>query len=170
MLHTDSAATIAASRSWRAALMATWCLLLPTAASAQESQRETEPDLSELIAPTTERPPFVPPPSCAHVIRTPEYRDGGFAGMVRTIYQHTKWPASPMLNAQYIEEGKVWVEFDVGSDGKVYDARVAVSLRPDFDKEALKGVKALGEFIPGVDATGRPATITMAVPVEFKIR
>ncbi|GAA4027502.1 hypothetical protein GCM10022409_09390 [Hymenobacter glaciei] len=67
-------------------------------------------------------------------------------------------------------EGNVWVAFDVGTDGKVYDARVVRSLLPDFDIEAIKTVCALGKFVPGADTTNNPATVTLTVPILFKIR
>lgn len=165
MPHPDSAVTAAAFRSWRAALVAA-LLLLAMAARAQQSQRETEPDLSGLVVPATERPPLIPPPSGAHVIQVPQYIDGGQKGMMRVIYQRLRWPKR-MLGCV---EGNVWVASDVGTDGKVYDARVARSLLPDFDIEALKAVRALGTFIPGADAASNPATITLTVPVVFKIR
>lgn len=167
MPHSDSIAAAAASKSWRAALVAALIVLLPGAARAQQSQQQTEPDLSGLVVSATERPPLIPPPSGAHIIQAPQYIDGGQKGMMRTIYQHLRWP---QIGRVVCVEGNVWVTFDVGTDGKVYDARVIRGLYPDFDTEATKAVRALGTFVPGADAATTPATISLTIPVLFKIR
>ena len=165
MPHPNSAATTVACRNWRGALVA--LLLLPAAARAQQVPPKAEPDLSDLVAPATERPPLVPPPSGAHLIQAPQYIDGGQKGMMRTIYQHLRWP---QIGRVVCVEGNVRVTFDVGTDGKVYDARVVRGLYPDFDAEALKAVRSLGTFMPSADATTNPATISLTIPVQFKIR
>lgn len=137
-------------------------------AQVRQPQLETaiDLDLSELKLPSTERPPFVPPPTTVcHIQSGPEYLDGGEAGMRRFIQQHVRWPAN---GGSICAEGRVWIMFDVGTDGKVYDARVAKSLHPLLDAEALKGVRALGLFKPAV-AGDKPITISVTVPVKFLI-
>ena len=126
-------------------------------------------DFDRLAVPATERPPLVPPPTDRHVVRAPQYRDGGYAGLVRSLNAHTRWPSPQLANGLRVE-GTVWVVFDVGADGRVYDARVAQRLHPLWDAAAVRGVRGLGEFIPGLDTSGWPATITLAAPVVFKLK
>jgi TonB family protein len=164
MSYPNLAATAAVCRSWRAVVV---MVLLAAAARAQQPQQQAEPDLSDLVIPATERPPLIPPPSGAHVIQAPQYIDGGQKGMMLTIYQHLRWP---QIGGVVCVEGNVWVTFDVGTDGKVYDARVIRGLYPDFDTEAIRVVRSLGTFVPGADATTNPATISLTVPILFKIR
>ena len=87
--------------------------------------------------------------------------------MMHAIYQHLR---RPQIGRVVCVEGNVWVAFGVGTDGMVYDVRIVRSLYPDFDVKAIKAVRAIGKFVPGADAANAPATITLIVPIQFKIR
>jgi TonB family protein len=132
-------------------------------------EKEIEPHLEELAEwpkpIPTERPASVPPPIPSLFMEfAPVYKDGGSKGMMRAIYKNLHWPDTS--NSRPIE-GRLFVGFDVGSDGKVYDARIVKSLSPAYDAEALKSVKMLGEFKPASGGNGRPITTSYALPVDF---
>ena len=132
-------------------------------------EKQAEPDLKELAEwskPTpTERPVSVPLPSSHRaMLSAPVYKDGGSNGMVLAIRNNLHWPDATLVQPM---EGRVFVTFDVGSNGKVYDAMIVKSMHPLYDAEALKAVKALGEFKPATDGTGQPITIRFTLPVYF---
>lgn len=62
--------------------------------------------------------------------------------------------------------GTVRIRFTVGADGKVSNLKVARSLRPDYDTEALRIVCDGPAWQPGI-ADGRRAALSMEVAVPF---
>lgn len=67
-------------------------------------------------------------------------------------------------------EGKprVIVQFCVMKDGSVDSVKVARSLGPQFDAEAVRVVKSLPKFTPGMEH-GELADIGYTLPVNFNL-
>lgn len=65
------------------------------------------------------------------------------------------------------KEGAVWVKFIVNPDGNVSDAEVTKTMGKEYDAEALRVVRAMPKWEPGVQG-GTPVKVWMRVPVKFK--
>ncbi len=66
-------------------------------------------------------------------------------------------------------QGRVVVEFVVGKDGSITNARVVRTRHPALDKEALRVIKAMPNWIPGRH-NGQPVKVTYTLPVTFKLQ
>lgn len=96
--------------------------------------------------------------------RTPEF-PGGEAELYRFMAMNIKYPAEAMDAGQ---EGRVVVGFTVQADGKVTDPRILRGVCPALDREALRIVGMMPDWIPGT-RDGQPLNCSMAVPVQFKL-
>jgi TonB family protein len=65
-------------------------------------------------------------------------------------------------------EGKVFVAFVVGTEGKVEDIRVMKGVHPLLDAEALRAVSLLPAFKPGKQ-NGRPVRVAFTLPIGFRL-
>ena len=65
-------------------------------------------------------------------------------------------------------QGRVMVEFIIGKDGKVRNARVVRGVSEELDAEALKVVAASPKWKPG-RVNGQKVNCSMTVPVEFRL-
>lgn len=65
-------------------------------------------------------------------------------------------------------QGIVWVEFTIESDGSITDPKVTTPLFPPCDEEALRAVKAMPKWIPGL-YRGLPVRTSYRLPITFKM-
>lgn len=69
-------------------------------------------------------------------------------------------------------EGTVFVEFVVGSDGKVRDAEVVEatsdSVKQNFSEEALRVVSNMPTWIAGTQG-GKPVDVRVSLPITFQL-
>ena len=75
----------------------------------------------------------------------------------------------PPAAAEEGVSGRVVVEFVVGKDGSISNVRVVRSRHTALDKEALRVVKAMPNWIPGRN-NGQPVKVTYTLPVTFKLQ
>jgi protein TonB len=80
------------------------------------------------------------------------------------INENLRWPDT---EADVI--GRVVVAFTVEKDGSLSDIKVAKSLDPLFDKEAVRVVKSMPKWKPGMD-NGEPIRVRFSVPVTFRLK
>lgn len=66
-------------------------------------------------------------------------------------------------------QGRVIVTFVVERDGSISQAKVAKSLDPLLDAEALRVVKAMPKWIPGRQA-GVTVAVKYVIPVTFRLK
>lgn len=66
-------------------------------------------------------------------------------------------------------EGKVMVRFVVETDGSITDCTVMESLSEECDEEALRVVKRMPKWKPGIK-DGQPVSVGFFLPVRFKLR
>ena len=85
---------------------------------------------------------------------------GGNDALSDSIAAHTHYPATAS------KVGRVFVSFLVTKTGEIADAKVAKSLEPVLDAEALRVVNSLGKFAPGSD-NGRLVAVPLTLPVSF---
>lgn len=65
------------------------------------------------------------------------------------------------------QQGRVLVRLHLGADGKIEQAEAVRKLRPDYDAEAVRLLKAGPTWVPGITA-GRRAAQVVEVPVVFE--
>ena len=92
----------------------------------------------------------------------PEF-PGGTNALLKFLADNIKYP-----NTDACVQGRVIVEFIVNKDGSLSDFRVVKSLAPEFDKEALRVLKLMPKWIPGMQL-GKPVRVKFTVPVKFRL-
>ena len=90
---------------------------------------------------------------------------GGDAAMMKYLSENVKYPALA-IKAQ--EQGRVVVSFTVEKDGAISDVKVARSVTPSLDAEAVRVVKAMPNWTPGKQ-DGQLVRVRYNVPVSFKL-
>lgn len=91
---------------------------------------------------------------------------GGEAELMKYIHSHLKYPPVAMENNI---QGRVTIQFVVTKTGKVGEVKVARAKDPDLDKEAMRVVKSLPDFIPG-KMNGQAVNVWYTVPITFKLQ
>ena len=93
----------------------------------------------------------------------PKY-PGGMDEVVKYI-QTIQYPPTAVYKKI---EGKVWVESVVDRDGKVVQPKVAYSVHPLLDQEALRIIKMMPDWRPG-KLNGETVKVKYVFPVTFRI-
>lgn len=95
----------------------------------------------------------------------PEF-PGGDAALRAFIAQSVKYPVVAQENGI---QGKVYVNFVVGKDGSISNAKIARGVDPALDKEALRVVNSLPKWKPGKQG-GKPVRVSYTVPINFVLQ
>ncbi len=91
---------------------------------------------------------------------------GGEAELLKYIQSHLKYPP---VAAENNIQGRVIIQFVVTKTGKVGEVKVARGKDPDLDKEAVRVVKTLPDFIPG-KMNGQAVAVWYTLPITFKLQ
>ncbi|MBQ7042550.1 MAG: energy transducer TonB [Muribaculaceae bacterium] len=91
---------------------------------------------------------------------------GGEAELMKYISNNIKYPTMAMENNI---QGRVVVQFVVTKSGKIGEVKVVRSKDPDLDKEAVRVVKSLPNFIPG-KMNGQAVNVWYTLPITFKLQ
>ncbi len=91
---------------------------------------------------------------------------GGDLALRKYIAKSIKYPVIAQENGI---QGKVYVTFVVGKDGRVTNARIARGVDTSLDKEALRVVNALPKWKPGKQR-GKPVNVSYTVPINFVLQ
>lgn len=91
---------------------------------------------------------------------------GGEGELMKYIRDHLKYPP---VAAENNIQGRVIVQFVVTKTGKVGEVKVARGKDPDLDKEAVRVVKTLPDFIPG-KMNGQAVAVWYTLPITFKLQ
>ncbi len=91
---------------------------------------------------------------------------GGDEALMKFLSSHINYP--PMA-AENNVQGKVILQFVVGTDGRVGEVKIARSVDKDLDKEAMRVVKSLPKFIPGRQ-NGQAVPVWYTLPVSFTLQ
>lgn len=95
----------------------------------------------------------------------PEF-PGGMKEMLKFLQDNVKYPESAMKkNVQ----GRVIVQFVVEKDGTPTEFNVVRSVDPDLDAEALRVLKTMPKWKPGMQR-GEVVRVKYTVPVAFKLQ
>ena len=64
--------------------------------------------------------------------------------------------------------GRVIVTFVVNTDGSIDDAKIEKSMDPALDKEAIRVVSSMPNWIPGRQK-GMPVRVKYTLPITFRL-
>lgn len=99
------------------------------------------------------------------VEKMPEF-PGGIQELMSFLSKNIKYPASAMAkNVQ----GRVIVQFVVEKDGTLTEFKVMRSVDPDLDAEALRVMKEMPKWKPGMQR-GQVVRVKYTVPVTFRLQ
>lgn len=99
------------------------------------------------------------------VEQMPEF-PGGQAALLKWIGGNVKYPAIAEENGI---QGRVVCTFIVDRDGSITDVKVARSIDPSLDKEAIRVLRKMPRWYPGRQ-NGQPVRVLYTVPVTFKLQ
>jgi TonB family protein len=91
---------------------------------------------------------------------------GNEMALRKFISENIKYPAEAKDKGI---QGKVFVTFTVKSDGTVGDAKIARSVDPLLDNEALRVINQLPTWTPGKQS-GQAVDVSYTVPVQFALK
>lgn len=95
----------------------------------------------------------------------PEF-PGGMKELMTFLSKNIKYPVSAM---QKNVQGRVIVQFVVEKDGSTTEFKVMRSVDPDLDAEALRVMKEMPKWKPGMQK-GQAVRVKFTVPVTFKLQ
>lgn len=98
------------------------------------------------------------------VQQMPEFPGGGSA-FIQWLTRQLRYP--PLAQSQRIQ-GRVVVSFIVNKDGSIADVKLEKSVNAMLDREALRVIRMMPRWKPGVH-NNQPCRTMVAVPVVFKI-
>lgn len=105
-------------------------------------------------------------PDSAYFIldRLPSF-PGGESALIRYLAQHLRYPP---IAQTLRRQGCVQVQFIVEADGRVDDVQVVRSVNAHLDREALRVVKAMPRWAPGLK-DGCPIRVRYTLPIVFRL-
>ncbi len=98
------------------------------------------------------------------VQKIPEF-PGGWSAFMQWLTKNLKYPAQAQKNKV---QGTVVVSFIVNKDGSIANIKVSTSVDPILDNEALRVMKMMPKWKPGIDRNKVCRTM-IAVPVVFQL-
>lgn len=111
------------------------------------------------------QPPQEPNKVLEHVEVMPQF-PGGNGELMRYLSANIKYPT---IAAENGIEGRVVLKFVVSKDGSISNIQIVRSLDPSCDKEAVRVVKGMPKWIPGMQ-NGHPVAVYFTLPVLFKLQ
>lgn len=97
---------------------------------------------------------------------TMPYFPGGQELLLKYLAANIKYPASAVKAKK---QGRVIVTFIVQKDGSITHAKIARSINPELDAEALRVVKGMPKWTPGTQL-GKPVSVKYVLPVKFSLQ
>lgn len=99
-----------------------------------------------------------------YVEQSPQYA-GGNEAMAAFLRKNLKYPTQASRAGI---QGKVFVQFTVGSDGKIENAAAVKGIGFGCDEEAVRVVKMMKDWMPGKQA-GVPVRVRFTLPIAFQL-
>ena len=90
---------------------------------------------------------------------------GGAVAFMKWLTSNLTYP--PFAKMRKIQ-GKVLVQFIVNTDGSISDIKVAKSLEPNCDNEAMRVMHKMPKWKPGIQ-NDKPCRTMVAVPIVFRL-
>lgn len=92
---------------------------------------------------------------------------GGMSGMIEFLDENIEYPEQSRQDGV---EGTVFVAFIVRPDGKVTDVEIMRGVNPEIDAEALRVVKMMPAWNPGILESGETVTTQYRMPIRFVLK
>lgn len=89
---------------------------------------------------------------------------GGMGQLMNDLMRNIKYPEAALKENK---QGKVELQFVVGTDGKISEVSVIRSQGSLLDNAAIEALKGLKDFVPA-KINGKPIAVHYVIPVEFK--
>ena len=99
------------------------------------------------------------------VEQMPSY-PGGMGALMQYLSSHIKYPVIAEENGI---QGRVICTFVVERDGSITDVKIAKSVDPSLDKEAVRVVSTMPKWIPGKQ-NGSAVRVKYTLPVTFRLQ
>lgn len=96
----------------------------------------------------------------------PKFQGGDANDFSKWVNAHLEYPEIAKENGV---QGKVFLQFTVGTDGKVSNVKVVRGVDPSLDKEAARVVASSPKWTPGKQRD-RVVKVTYTFPVIFQLR
>ncbi len=100
-----------------------------------------------------------------HVVEDLPQFPGGAVEFMKWLTKNLRYPAS--LQQQKVE-GKVVVQFIINRDGSVSGLKVVQALHPECDREAMRVMRMMPKWKPGVQHD-KPCRTMVRIPIVFKL-
>lgn len=148
-----------------------FALLVAGNISCSQDASQTEDAKEEVVAPVSPEAKETPADSTVKeevfmvAEQMPEY-PGGMKEMLKFLQENVKYPENAMKNNV---QGRVIVQFVVEKDGTLTEFKVARSVDPDLDAEALRVLQTMPKWKPGMQR-GKIVRVKFTVPVSFKLQ
>ena len=88
---------------------------------------------------------------------------GGFDALVTWMGENIRYPKAAQKKGV---AAKVVVAFTVDKEGNIINPKIKQGAHPDFEAEALRAVKAMPKWKPGMK-DGKPVAVETALPIRF---
>lgn len=99
------------------------------------------------------------------VEQMPSY-PGGQKALMTYLSDNIKYPEEAVKKGI---EGRVLIKFIVEKDGTISNVEVAESVNPLLDKESLRVVRSMDNWIPGKQ-NGKPVRVLWHIPISFRLK
>ena len=148
-----------------------FALLVAGNISCSQDASQTEDAKEEVVAPVSPEAKEAPADSTAKeevfmvAEQMPEF-PGGMKELLKFLQNNLKYPENAMKNNV---QGRVIVQFVVEKDGTPTEFKVARSVDPDLDAEALRVLQTMPKWKPGMQR-GKIVRVKFTVPVSFKLQ
>lgn len=148
-----------------------FALLVAGNISCSQDASQTEDAKEEVVAPVSPEAKEAPADSTAKeevfmvAEQMPEF-PGGMKELLKFLQDNLKYPENAMKNNV---QGRVIVQFVVEKDGTPTEFKVLRSVDLDLDAEALRVMKAMPKWKPGMQK-GQVVRVKFTVPVSFKLQ
>lgn len=129
-----------------------------------EADDNTVVDVAPVV--TTEKEKTNDEDQVFYVVEEMPQFPGGDIALQKYITNAIKYPVIAQENGI---QGKVYVSFVVNTDGSVTDAKIARSVDPSLDQEALRVINSLPKWKPGKQR-GKPVRVSYTVPINFVLQ
>jgi protein TonB len=98
------------------------------------------------------------------VEQMPEF-SGGLKGLMQYLAGNIKYPKQAVRIGT---EGRVYVSFVIGKDGKISDIKLTKGIGAGCDEEAVRVIASMPDWTPGKQ-NGRPVSVRYSLPVTFQL-
>ena len=102
---------------------------------------------------------------CENADQMPTF-PGGQEALLNSLYRNLKYP--PIAEKNGIQ-GRVFVSFVITKEGKVTNVKIAKSVDPSLNAEALRVIRRLPDWIPG-RKDGQAVNVKYTVPISFRLQ